>query len=52
MKAKGMKYLVWEERNWPADWFDFLLSPYGKDFVLLGQWSHPDTGKILLFRAR
>lgn len=52
LKGKGMKYLVWEERNWPAGWFDLLQSPYEKDFVRLGQWRHYDTGKILLFKVR
>jgi hypothetical protein len=52
MKKKGMKYLVWEEKNWPAGHFDFLKSPYERDFIRLGAWSHPDTGKILLFELR
>lgn len=52
MKKKGMKYLVWEERNWPSGHFDLLNSPYERDFVRLGEWSHPDTGKIILFKLR
>ena len=52
MKKRGMKYLVWEEKNWPAGHFDFLQSPYERDFIRLGAWSHPDTGKILLFGLR
>lgn len=52
LKKKGMKYLLWEERNWPAGWFDLLASPHERDLVRLGEWRHPDTGKILLFRVR
>ena len=52
MKKQGMKYLVWEERNWPAGSFDFINSPHERDFVRLGAWSHPDTGRIILFRLR
>ncbi|MCE5262718.1 MAG: glycosyltransferase family 39 protein [Deltaproteobacteria bacterium] len=52
MKKRGMKYLVWEERNWPAGSFDFIHSPHERDFVRLGAWSHPDTGRIILFRLR
>jgi 4-amino-4-deoxy-L-arabinose transferase-like glycosyltransferase len=52
MKKRGMKYLVWEERSWPTDHFDFLQSPYERDFVRLGAWSHPDTGQIILFKLR
>jgi 4-amino-4-deoxy-L-arabinose transferase-like glycosyltransferase len=51
-KAEGMKYLVWEEKNWPKDRFDFPQSPYRRDFVELGTWTHPDTGRISLLKIR
>ncbi|MBN1614117.1 MAG: glycosyltransferase family 39 protein, partial [Deltaproteobacteria bacterium] len=52
LKTRGMKYLVWEERTWPKDRFDFIKSPYERDFMRLGSWSHPDTGEIVLFELR
>jgi 4-amino-4-deoxy-L-arabinose transferase-like glycosyltransferase len=52
LKKSKIRYLVWEEKNWPAGHFDFLKSPWERDFIRLGVWSHPDTGKIILFRLR
>lgn len=52
MKTIGFQYFVWEEKNWPRRHFDFLASPYERDFIRLGSWRHSDTGKITLFRVR
>ena len=52
VKSRGIQYLVWEEKNWPAERFDFLASPYERDFIPLGSWHHRDTGKIILFKVR
>ena len=52
LKSKGIQYLVWEEKNWPAGRFDFLASPYERDFIPLGSWHHRDSGKIILFKVR
>jgi len=52
VKSRGVQYLVWEEKNWPAGRFDFLASPYERDFIPLGSWHHRDSGKITLFKVR
>jgi 4-amino-4-deoxy-L-arabinose transferase-like glycosyltransferase len=52
VKSRGIQYLVWEEKNWPAGRFDFLASPYERDFIPLGSWHHRDSGKITLFKVR
>lgn len=52
LKTGRIRYLVWEEKNWPADRFDFLNSPHERDFIRIGAWSHPDTGRIILFKLR
>lgn len=52
VKSRGIQYLVWEEKNWPAGRFDFLASPYERDFIPLGSWHHRDSGKIMLFKVR
>ena len=52
VKSRGIQYLVWEETNWPAGRFDFLASPYERDFTQLGSWYHRDSGKIILFKVR
>jgi 4-amino-4-deoxy-L-arabinose transferase-like glycosyltransferase len=53
IKAKGFKYLVWEEKRWPGGRFNLFSSPsYRRDFIELGAWNHRDTGKILLLKVR
>ncbi len=52
VKSRGIQYLVWEEKNWPTGRFDFLASPYERDFIPLGSWHHRDSGKIILFKVR
>jgi 4-amino-4-deoxy-L-arabinose transferase-like glycosyltransferase len=52
LHEKGIQYVVWEEKKWPADRFDFLRSSYQRDFVRIGSWRHPDTGEMILFKVR
>jgi 4-amino-4-deoxy-L-arabinose transferase-like glycosyltransferase len=52
LKTNHIKYFLWEERNWPREAFNFLKDRDSKDFLELGRWSHPDTGKLVLFRVR
>jgi len=49
LRDEGVKYFLWEERAWPKGGFDFLTTKDQKDFKELGTWSHPDTGKLILF---
>jgi len=50
LKTRNIKYVVWEEKRWPRQSFDFMGSMDSKNFVILGSWSHRDTGRIILFR--
>ena len=52
VKSRGIRYLVYEGKNWPAGRFDFLASPYRQDFAEIGSWHHRDSGKIILFKVR
>jgi hypothetical protein len=52
LKSRQIRYLVWEEKRWPTGRFDFLQSPHERDFIHLGTWEHPDTGRIMLFKVR
>lgn len=45
----GIGYVLYEERFWPHDILDLPSAPYQKDFRLLGQWTHPDSKKFMLF---
>ncbi|MFW6147365.1 MAG: ArnT family glycosyltransferase, partial [Thermodesulfobacteriota bacterium] len=48
-RKQGIQYLLWEEKQWPAERFDLLQANYDQDFKRLGCWSHPDTGRVILF---
>jgi hypothetical protein len=52
LNAKKVRYVLWEEKEWPHDRLDFLSSPHKEDFRLLGQWHHRDSGKLMLFELR
>ncbi len=51
LKKNGVRYFLWEERAWPKRGFDFLNRKGLKDFKKIGAWSHPDTGRIVLFEV-
>ena len=44
-----IKYLVWTERQWPADKIDFSQVQHHINLKELGRWNHPMTGEIILF---
>ena len=45
-----LSFLMLEERYWPKKQFDFMSSANKKDFRLLGQWEHPDSGRLMIFQ--
>ncbi len=51
LKRRGIRYFLWEEKYWPRYRFDFINRKNLKDFLSLGHWRHPDTGKLILFRV-
>lgn len=51
LKARGIKYFLWAEKQWPAKRFDFISSMRPGDFAQVGRWYHPDTGRMILFRV-
>jgi 4-amino-4-deoxy-L-arabinose transferase-like glycosyltransferase len=51
LKKREIRYFLWEERNWPRDRFDFIHRKNPEDFEKLGVWSHPDTGRLILFKV-
>ncbi|NPV05198.1 MAG: hypothetical protein HPY67_10755 [Syntrophaceae bacterium] len=48
--ARGARYVVWEEKNWPTRQFDLLKIFDPRDFRIAGEWFHRDTGRIVLFK--
>jgi 4-amino-4-deoxy-L-arabinose transferase-like glycosyltransferase len=43
-----IKYLVWTERQWPADKIDFSQVQRHLNLKELGRWNHPMSGEIIL----
>jgi hypothetical protein len=50
LKARKATHLVFEERKWSASRFDLLSNIRAGDLEELGSWSHPSTGRMILFR--
>ncbi len=51
LKQDGIRYFLWEERRWPQERFDFIKTKNPEDFMKLGEWRHPDTGSLILFKV-
>lgn len=51
LKKAGVKYFLWEERSWDKNRFDSLMRQTPKGLTVIGEWSHPDTGRLVLFRV-
>ncbi|PKN51128.1 MAG: hypothetical protein CVU55_13420 [Deltaproteobacteria bacterium HGW-Deltaproteobacteria-13] len=51
MKMRKIRYIIWEENNWPGDQFDFLKAVRTDDLKELKEWTHHDTGRIILYRV-
>jgi hypothetical protein len=52
MRAAGIHYLLYEEKQWPKNGFDFLAAAFGQDFTILGRWQHKDTGILMLLELK
>ena len=51
LKGRGVKYFLWEEKNWLSKRFNFIDVQRAEDFLELGRWSRPDTGRLILFEV-
>ncbi len=52
MRAEGIRYLLYEENQWPKKGVDFMAAPFEQDFKILGQWRHKDTGLLMLLELK
>jgi hypothetical protein len=50
VNARRVRYVVWEERHWPTRQFDLLKAYDPRDFRIVGEWYHQDTGRMVLFK--
>jgi len=51
LRERGISYFLWEEKHWPKESASYIERQNPRDFVKIGTWSHPDTGKLILFRV-
>ena len=51
LRARGIRYFLWEEKHWPRQSADYLSIGNPSDFIVIGAWTHPDTGKLMLFEV-
>jgi hypothetical protein len=51
LKKAGVEYFLWEERSWAEKSFDSLMRQTPDGLMVIGEWSHPDTGRLVLFRV-
>jgi len=51
LKGRGIQYVLWDERHWPKGSLESMSAQGSKDFIRVGTWSHPDTGKLILFKV-
>ena len=49
LKDREIHYFLWEEKHWPKQSASYITTQNPKDFIRVGTWSHPDTGKLILF---
>jgi len=48
---EGVDYFLYEERYWPDTRSHFPEDRMNTDFKKLGEWHHPDTGRLILYRV-
>jgi 4-amino-4-deoxy-L-arabinose transferase-like glycosyltransferase len=51
LRERKIQYFLWEEKHWPQQSSDYLRIGNSADFIRVGNWSHPDTGKLILFKV-
>jgi hypothetical protein len=51
LRKGGVRFFLWEETLWPKEIFDFQAEQTPEDFIEIGRWWHPDTGRLVLFKV-
>ena len=52
LRHSEVDYFLWEGKHWPHKSADYLRIGNPEDFAQVGTWSHPDTGKLILFEVK
>jgi len=51
LRSHKVSYVLWAEKHWPRGAFDLLYSCRKGGLEKVGEWKHPDTGRMVLFKA-
>jgi len=51
LRDREISYFLWEQNHWPKKFDSYIATQSHKDFIRVGTWSHPDTGKLILFKV-
>ena len=51
LRHREVRYFLWEEKHWPKESMSHLKGLDSGDLIQIGTWSHPDTGKLILFKV-
>ena len=52
MSKSNIDYLLWEEKSWQKRKFLFERSRLDQYFDKMGEWHHPDTGDMVLYKRK
>lgn len=51
IKQYNIDYVIWDEKHWKHNCFDFMAKIEESGFKILGSWHHKSTGKIFLIKV-
>ena len=51
LRTHKVSYVLWAEKHWPRGAFDLLFSVQKGGLERIGEWKHPDTGQMVLFKV-
>lgn len=51
LRSRKVSYVLWAEKHWPRGAFDLLSISRKGGLEKIGEWKHPDTGQMILFKV-
>lgn len=51
-KKRNIGYYLWQERDWSGDTSLLKHETVKVNMALIGNWTHPDTGRLMLFKIK
>jgi hypothetical protein len=51
-KGRNIGYYLWQEKDWSGNKRFLENETIKANMALIGKWTHPDTGKLMLFKIK